>query len=122
MHSMAAREVVLASHVLLSVLLSAALAGCEPAGVQPVRSPVADQSSVPPPSPPGSPAPSVTASPSPPATRLDALSGASVAQTGPGAYRYRVEVPRLEGGTARDGALDAVIRGSLSRAADDFVA
>jgi len=64
----------------------------------------------------------VAVPPSPPAVRVDVESGASPAQSGPGAYRYRVEVPQLVGLEPHGGSLDSQIRGTLQRDVDAFLA
>jgi len=48
-------------------------------------------------------------------------SGASPAQSGPGAYRYSVEVPQLVGVAAHGQTLDGLIRGALQRDLDAFL-
>jgi len=100
------------------VLAPFVLAGCEATNVQQAPAPALDQ-----PAPP-SPTPAVTAGtrPSPPAVQMEVLAGASSAPSGPGAYRYRVEVPRLDGSAVHLGAVDVAIRGTLQRQVDEFVA
>ena len=102
-----------------SLLTAAALGGlvaCETTAVpssrpgqagQPAPSPIASAAAV---------------SASPPSVRLQTWSDASAAQTGPGAYRYRVEVPQLEGLALRSDVVDARIRGILQRQVSDFLA
>lgn len=109
--------------LLAALVVAAALSACEAVDVQPP--PVAQVS--PPPASPAASAPPPTASPSPspspsPVTvRVDALTGVSPSATGPGAYRYRVEAPQLEGAGTRGQTLDVVIRATLQRDIDDFV-
>ena len=109
-------HVVAIGRLLLAALLPGALAACGTADVSP---PAADQLSPPPPSPIVSAAPS--AAPAPPPTPVDALTGNSPPSTGPGAYRYRVEVPQLEGAGSRAQAVDAFIRSAVQRAVDGFL-
>ncbi|HXM55643.1 MAG TPA: DUF3298 domain-containing protein [Candidatus Dormibacteraeota bacterium] len=102
--------------LVLLVLVSFVLAGCEATDGQPLP-PAIDQPVLPSPSP----AATAAASPSPPAVRLEALADSSSPPSGPGAYRYRVEVPRLEGAAIHIGAIDAAIRGALQRQVDGWV-
>ena len=57
----------------------------------------------------------VAAQPSPPTVRVDVERGASASQSGPGAYRYDVQVPQLVGVPVHGDALDAMIHGVLQR-------
>ena len=78
----------------------------------------------PPTSAPASPGPSaspVAAATSPPTVRLDPEDGSSQAQTGPGAYRYAVQVPQLVGVAPHDQTVNALIRGTLQRDLDTFL-
>src|SRR6266545_2382620 len=58
---------------------------------------------------------------SPLTVRIDTLSAASSGQTGPGSFRYRVEVPQLEGPAFRGKAVDAAIRSRLQHDVDEFL-
>lgn len=115
-----ARELWTAGRILI-LAAAVALAGCEATDVQPI-SPVTELPSAPLPSPTASPSPAAARSPSPPTVRMDMLSGASAAKAGPGSYTYKVEVPQLEGLGAHATSIDNVIRASLQRVVDDFVA
>lgn len=110
-----ARAVTLA-RLMLAALLPAALAAC---GAPDVPPPPTAQPSPPAASPAVTPRPSLA--PAAATVRLDALTGTSASATGPGAYRYRFEVPQLEGTGARTQAIDAVIRSAAQRAVDGFV-
>jgi hypothetical protein len=111
------REIVTAG--VLSGLLSLSLAGC---GYVRVPPPVAGGSASPAPVASVPSVPSARPSPVPPGVRVEVETGASAAPTGQGAYRYRVEVPRLTGPPeARNQAVGAVIRGRLLRGLSDFV-
>jgi hypothetical protein len=102
---------------LLAGLLAAALAACGTAGGP---APAASGRAAPAaPSP--VPSPTSRAAPVPPAVSVEALTGVSPSSTGPGAYQYRVEVPRLEGVGTRAQAIDAIIRSTLQRALDGFL-
>jgi hypothetical protein len=53
--------------------------------------------------------------------QVEVRSDASQTPTGPGAYRYHVEVPQLTGPAAPLLAIDATIRGALQRRLNDFL-
>jgi hypothetical protein len=53
--------------------------------------------------------------------RIDLESGASPSQSGPGAYRYSVQIPQLVGVATHGQTLDALIRGTLQRDLDTFL-
>lgn len=112
-------EVVTAGRLLLSALVPAVIAACEaPSASSPIAGLPAATSSTPV----ASATPASTASPAtPPAVQVEAMNGASAAPTGSGAYRFRVEVPRLEGRAASVLAVDATIRGTLQRHLNDFL-
>jgi hypothetical protein len=113
-----ARVVVVGGRLVASLLVVTMLAACAATDVAPpvetaspaIRTPVASETPAPP-----------TPNPSPPTVRVDALAGASPAAIGPGAYRYRVEVPQLQGGSTRARAVDVLIRAALQRDVDAFV-
>jgi hypothetical protein len=63
----------------------------------------------------------VPASPSPPTVRVDTQSGASPSQSGPGAYRYSVQIPQLVGVATHEQTLDTLIRGAVQRDLDTFL-
>jgi hypothetical protein len=103
---------------LLAVLVLQGLLACAATDVSP---PVTDQAT-----PSASAAPSPVASvvpipPSPPTVRVDTESGASPSQSGPGAYRYSVQIPQLVGVAAHGQTVDALIRGTLQRDIDTFL-
>lgn len=103
---------------LLAILVLQGLLGCAATDVPP---PAADQNA-----PSASAAPSpvasvVPASPSPPSVRVDTENGASPAQSGPGAYRYSVQIPQLVGVAAHGEMLDTLIRSTLQRDLDTFL-
>jgi hypothetical protein len=104
--------------VLLLALALPWLLACETADVQ-APSPSPDQSSTPEPSPVASLA---AAAPSPPTMRLAVLNGATPIQNGPGAYRYTVQIPQLEGAVLHAQTIDALIYATLKRDLDDFLA
>jgi hypothetical protein len=103
--------------LLLAALASAGVLACESAG------PAADEGGGPSPSPsiasPGPPSPSPSAAP--PTARIASLAGSSQNGTGPGAYRYQVEYPQLDGLGSRAQGLDVLIQTAMQRAVDDFV-
>jgi hypothetical protein len=110
--------VVAIGRILLAVLVLLGPPACAATDVQPPRaartappapSPVASLVAVPP-----SPA-------SPPTVRVDTQSGASTAQTGPGAYRYSVQIPQLVGLEPHSQALDPLIHGAMQREIDAFL-
>jgi hypothetical protein len=85
-----------------------------------------DVSPAPATAPPASPEPSpvasvVPVSPSPPTVRVDMDNGASSSQSGPGAYRYSVQIPQLVGVAEHGETLDMLIRGALQRDVDSFL-
>jgi hypothetical protein len=113
--------VVAIGRALLAVLVLQGILAC---GAADLSAPATDQPS-PPPSPSVSPSPSASAvavAPSPPTVRIDPESGASPSQTGAGAYRYSVQVPQLVGVTTHGQTLNALIRGTLQRDLDAFLA
>jgi len=101
--------VVALGRMVLAVLAVAGLAACGTADLPPQ---VLDQ---PPPTSAGAAPSLVAAQPSPPTIRVDVERGASAGQSGPGAYRYDVEVPQLVGVPLHGDALDAMIHGVLQR-------
>jgi hypothetical protein len=104
---------------LLAVLVMQGLLACAATDAPPA--PATDQTA-PPPSPAPSPVASVVpVAPSPPTVRVDVESGASASQSGPGAYRYSVQVPQLVGVAAHGQTLDGLIRGTLQRDVDTFL-
>jgi hypothetical protein len=112
-----ARDAGAAPKLLVVTLFAALLTACAAADVQ---APAADQPSTGPSAPPG---PTVTpgAAASPPTVRVDVLSGTSATEGGPGAYRYRVEVPQLDGLPARSQPVDTLIRSRMQKVVDDFL-
>jgi hypothetical protein len=121
------REVRAAGGVLVAALLAAGLVSCDArapspsagALTQPSPSPAAtDEGASPSPTPSASP----SQAPSPPTVHVGTLSGTSPNDTGPGAYRYQVEYPRLDGlGGGREVTLDTAMQGTLQREVYDFV-
>jgi hypothetical protein len=110
--------VVAIGRILLAVLVLLGLPACAATDVQapraattapPAPSPVASLVAVPP------------VPPSPPTVRVDTQSGASTAQTGPGAYRYSVQIPQLVGLEPHSQALDSLIHGAMQREIDAFL-
>jgi hypothetical protein len=57
----------------------------------------------------------VPVSPSPPTVRIDMENGASPSQSGPGAYRYSVQIPQLVGVATHGDTLDTLIRATVQR-------
>jgi hypothetical protein len=104
---------------LLAVLLLQGLLACGAAGVSPA--PQADRTAASPSTAPSPVASVVPVFPSPPAVRVDMESGASPSQSGPGAYRYSVQIPQLVGVAMHGETLDALIRGTLQRDLDTFL-
>ncbi|HYW27697.1 MAG TPA: DUF3298 domain-containing protein [Terriglobales bacterium] len=108
--------VVAIGRILLAFLVPLGIQACAATDVPPPAANRATPSTAP------SPVASVVAlPPSPPAVHVDVESGASPAQSGPGAYRYRVEVPQLVGLEPHGPALDSQIRGTLQRDVDAFL-
>jgi len=107
--------VVAIGRILLALVVLQGLAACAAADA-PSRA--ADRTATPAPSPVAS---VVAVSPTPPTVRVDTVNGASSVQTGPGAYRYTVQIPQLVGLEPHGQALDAPIRGTLQRDIDAFV-
>jgi hypothetical protein len=105
--------VVAIGRILLAVVVLVGLASCAAADA-----PAAGQTTPAAPSPVAS---VVVSSPGPPTVRVDTLDGTSSAQSGVGAYRYRVEVPQLVGLEPHGQALDSLIRGTLQRDVDAFL-
>lgn len=64
----------------------------------------------------------VAVSPSPPTVRVETQASASPAQSGPGAFRYSVQIPQLVGLTLHGQAIDSLIRGAIQRDLDAFLA
>ncbi len=99
------------------LLAAAALAGLVACETAAVASPAPGRAAQPAPSPAAS-ASAVSATP--PTVDVKTWSDASAAQSGPGAYRYRVEVPQLEGLARYGDVIDSSIRAALQRQVDDF--
>lgn len=109
------REARIGGRVLLLALTAAVLAGCQSADVQSQSAILPDETPVPSPV-----ASAVASSPRPPSVRIDTLTGVSQPPDGPGSYRYRVDVPQLEGAGIGQ-AVDPVIKARLQRDVDGFV-
>jgi hypothetical protein len=110
--------VVAIGRILLAVLVLLGLPACAATDVQPPR---AAQTAPPLPSPVASLVAVPPSPPTPPTVRVDTLSGASTAQTGPSAYRYSVQIPQLVGLAPHGQALDSLIRSAMQRDIDVFL-
>lgn len=110
--------VVAIGRALLAVLVLQGLLACSATDVPPA--PAADRTAPPPSTAPSPVASVVPVSPSPPTVRIDTENGASPSQSGPGAYRYSVQIPQLVGVATHSQTLDTLIRGTLQRDVDAF--
>src|SRR5260370_42548217 len=99
------------------LLAAAALAGLVACETAAVASPAPGQAAQPAPS---AAASASAVSASPPTVDVKTWSDASAALSGPGAYRYRVEVPQLEGLARYGDVIDSRIRAALQSQVDDF--
>jgi hypothetical protein len=109
--------VVAIGRILLALVALPGLAACATVDAPPPQVPDRTAEAAP------SPVASVVAlAPSPPTVHVETQSGASPAQSGPGAYRYSVQIPQLVGLTLHGQAIDSLIRGSLQRDLDAFLA
>jgi hypothetical protein len=108
--------------ILLAVVVVLGLPGC---AATDVSAPTAAQTASAGPTASAEPSPTASVgavAPSPPTVRVDTENGTSAAQTGPGAYRYSVQIPQLVGLEPHGQALDSRIRGTLQRDVDAFLA
>jgi hypothetical protein len=116
-----ARQLQPAGRLLLVALASAAVCACEAPGPVPAAgSPTPVGSDVTASAARSNPAASPS-SPGPPAVTVATLVGSAPNDSGAGAYRYRVEYPRIQSPDGRAQGIDSVIQGILQRDVDDFV-
>src|SRR5262249_19030083 len=106
--------VVTARPLLVAALLVASLSACQSRdAAAPAPAQTAQTASLASPSP--------TPAPAAPTVRLDALAGASQDASTPGAYRYRVQIPQLDGLPPRSQPIDTLIKSRLQMRVDAFV-